>query len=332
MSDDDLPPLRFRPHLVARPWGGTALQRLLQRSGDVGVTIGESWELSDLPGHVSCVAEGVHAGTSLRTLVERYPDQLLGISEGRVRGDGRFPLLVKFLDVADRLSLQVHPNDDLARRREGLSRGKSEAWWVMEAQPEAFVLLGSRDGLALEEVRSDLESGRLERLTTRQRLEAGDLVRLPAGTLHAAGGGAVMLEIQDTCDVTYRLHDWGRVDSQGRGRPLHLEAGLEALNLSHGGKGEHRSAGLVRPGLLADLGGFELWLHEEVAPGALSVAARDVPVVVVVVDGNGCFSGGNGGQFRRGDVFLFPAGEGSMIFLPGAGELLRVVEARPSAD
>ena len=332
MRDDDLPPLRFRPHLVERPWGGTALQRLLQRSDEVGVAIGESWELSDLPSHVSCVAGGVHAGTSLRTLVERYPDQLLGRSEGRARGDGRFPLLVKFLDVADRLSLQVHPDDELARCREGLSRGKSEAWWVMEAQPEAFVLLGSRDGLALEEVRSDLQSGRLDRLTTRHRLEAGGLVCLPAGTLHAAGGGAVMLEIQDTCDVTYRLHDWGRVDSQGKGRPLHLEAGLEALDLSQGGKGGHRSAGVVYPGLLADLGGFELWLHEEVAPGAVSVAARAVPVVVVVVAGNGCLSGKDGDRFRRGDVFLFPAGEGEMTLIAGAGERLRVIEARPSAD
>jgi mannose-6-phosphate isomerase class I len=141
-----------------------------------------------------------------------------------------------------------------------------------------------------------------------------------------------MLEIQDTCDVTYRLHDWGRTDAQGRGRPLHLDAGLEALDLSDGGKGGYRSSELLQPGLLAKLGDFELWLHEDVAPGAVSVAAREVPVVVVVVAGSGRLSGRGSGRFRRGDVILFPAGEGSMMLTPVPGERLRVIEARPGTD
>ncbi|MFA5006005.1 MAG: type I phosphomannose isomerase catalytic subunit [Candidatus Izemoplasmatales bacterium] len=217
MAKDDT--LYFQPIFKERIWGGRKLSAIYPDTVPDG-PIGEAWIISAVPGSESVVAEGPHAG---RTLAELYrTDRTLF-----PRAGAAFPLLTKILDARDRLSVQVHPDDEYARRHENQS-GKTECWYVLEADPGATLVLG-HDATTREELRDAVLSGTLESLLRTVPVRRGDFVHIPAGTLHAIGGGIVLLENQQSSDVTYRVYDYGRLDASGRPRALHVESSLAVV-------------------------------------------------------------------------------------------------------
>lgn len=217
-------PILLEPLLLARPWGDQRLAQSLGKPLPPDAPIGESWET----GNEARVAHGPLAGTTLQQLVTQYGLSLLGrrgLEASQPFGD--FPLLIKFIDANEVLSVQVHPNDDQARPLG--QRGKTEAWHILAAEPGAELIVGLCNPLSSEVLRHFLAANRLPEVLARLPVRAGDTVIVPAGTLHAIGPGILLYEIQEQSDITYRFYDWNRVDTTGQTRPLHVDEGLAVL-------------------------------------------------------------------------------------------------------
>lgn len=223
-----LGPLRFRPVLKNYIWGGRELERLLGRQLPAG-PIAESWEISDHPHGETPVVGGIWKGAVLSELLRAYGTQLVGSRNRPAVDRDRFPLLIKLLDANDWLSVQVHPDDDYARGHEN-DLGKTEMWVVLHARENAEIILGFDRPTNSRALGDALARGELETLLHRVPARRGDVFFVPAGTVHAIGPGLVLAEIQQTSDVTYRVHDWDRTGSTGNSRPLHLERALEVAN------------------------------------------------------------------------------------------------------
>jgi mannose-6-phosphate isomerase len=217
-------PLTFQPILQERVWGGRNLERLYQKPLPPGALIGESWELSDRPGAVSVIANGPLAGKDLRWLMENHREELLGDAPPL---RGRFPLLVKLLDVQQRLSLQVHPPPAVAAKLGG--EAKSELWYVADAAPGAELMAGLKRGTTRADFERRLKAGTVADCFHRLPAKAGDALFLPAGRPHA-GSGAVIIEIQQNSDTTYRVFDWNRPGLDGKPRELHLAQSLASID------------------------------------------------------------------------------------------------------
>lgn len=220
-------PLKFHPILKSKVWGGRKMAKLLGKSLPEGSSIGESWEIADRPEGTSVVADGLLAGKSLRQLLLKWPDDILGTAG---KSPSRFPLLVKFLDAAQDLSLQVHPDDAYARLRGERDAGKTEAWYVISAQPGARIIRGLKQGTSRDIFRQLLAAGQVKKCLNRFVVHGGETVFLPAGTVHALGKGILVAEIQQNSDLTYRVYDWDRAGLDGRPRPLHLSRALDVID------------------------------------------------------------------------------------------------------
>ena len=220
-------PLLFEPISKERIWGGTKLKEVLNKSFD-GHQIGESWELSTVENDISVVANGAFEGLNLNQLIEKYPTEVLGIKSIQYFGNN-FPLLFKFIDAKEDLSIQVHPDDVLAKERHN-SFGKTEMWYVMQADDNARLVVGFKDKTNKKEYQEHLENKTLVAVLNETPVKAGDAFFLETGTVHAIGAGVLIAEIQQTSDITYRLYDWDRVDANGVGRELHTDLALDAIN------------------------------------------------------------------------------------------------------
>ncbi|WP_396166237.1 type I phosphomannose isomerase catalytic subunit [Flavobacterium sp.] len=220
-------PLLFEPISKERIWGGTKLKEVLNKSFD-GSQIGESWELTTVENDISVVVNGVFEGLNLNQLIEKYPTELLGIKSIQYFGNN-FPLLFKFIDAKEDLSIQVHPNDALAKERHN-SFGKTEMWFVMQADDNARLVVGFKDKTNKKEYQEHLENKTLVAVLNEAPVKVGDAFFLETGTVHAIGAGVLIAEIQQTSDITYRLYDWDRVDANGVGRELHTDLALDAIN------------------------------------------------------------------------------------------------------
>lgn len=217
-------PLLLKPQYDEKIWGGRRLATVLNKTLPDEAPVGESLESGD----AAVVANGPLAGHTLASLARSAPAELLGkrgLAASLPFGD--FPLLVKFIDAADILSIQVHP-DDRAAAALG-KRGKTEAWHILDAEPGAALIAGLLDGVTVAQLRDTIADGTCENLLERCTVSPGDTLIAPAGTVHAIGGGILLYEIQETSDITYRLYDWDRVDASGRPRESHLEQGLPAI-------------------------------------------------------------------------------------------------------
>jgi mannose-6-phosphate isomerase len=228
-------PLTFERLVVAKPWGGGERLRRLGVGVPERPPTGEVWLVSDVEGRASVIARGPHSGRSLRDLVRACPEEVLGRA---ARGaDARFPLLVKLLEVEGTLSVQVHPNDAQARLLGAGLQGKFEAWSVLEASPEARVSLGLDRALSREDVRDLVAEERLQEHLNTFVPTVGDAYVITPGTIHAAAGGLLFLEVQETADITYRLYDWGKRGLDGQPRELHVDRALECADLVARGRG-----------------------------------------------------------------------------------------------
>ena len=236
MSNDVFALLRFHEAHSERIWGGTRLRSVLGKETPPDKVIGEAWLISDHAEHESVVASGPHEGRTLRQLLEEDAAAILG-TRAQLTIHGRFPLLLKLLDSGQALSVQVHPDDNDARRLGEPDVGKTEMWHVFEAAPGSQLICGLDQGLGPEAFATSITGGSLEDALTRFEVQEGASVFVPVGTVHAIGGGILLAEIQQNSDLTYRIYDWGRVDADGKPRELHIGKALEATHFGspHGG-------------------------------------------------------------------------------------------------
>lgn len=220
-------PLQFEPILQERIWGGEKLKTELGKP-IVSNATGESWELSTVKDNVSVIANGDLKGKKLTDVIDASPMELLGSLVCKRFGTS-FPLLFKYLDATKDLSIQVHPNDHLAKKRHN-SSGKTEMWYVMQADSNAKIIVGFKENSSQAEYLAHLESKNLTSILNEIEVNAGEVYFLEAGTVHAIGAGLLIAEIQQTSDITYRLYDYDRQDADGNKRELHVDLALEAIN------------------------------------------------------------------------------------------------------
>jgi len=220
--------MKFRPVLKDKIWGGNKLKTALDIDFAPLPNCGEAWVVSGVEDNPTIVANGFLQGNELNELVEIYIGDLTG-DDIYNRFGNEFPILVKFIDAADYLSIQVHPDDELAEKR-GLGNGKSEMWYIIDADKDAELITGFRNDTPMDTYISYVKDNRLPELLNKEKVSAGDVFYLPAGRVHALGPGILLAEIQQTSDTTYRIYDWNRKDASGKSRQLHITEALEAID------------------------------------------------------------------------------------------------------
>jgi mannose-6-phosphate isomerase len=220
-------PLKFKPILKDLIWGGNKLHDVLGKS-EASDSCGESWEISTVKDNISIVSEGFLAGNSLEELIEIYMGDLVGEKIYDQFGL-QFPLLLKFIDANDDLSIQVHPDDETSRERHN-SFGKTEMWYVIESDPGSKLISGFKKELTKEEYLDALNSGKIKDIVNFERVSPGDVFFMPSGRVHAIGSGILLAEIQQMSDITYRIYDWDRKDKDGKSRELHTELALDVID------------------------------------------------------------------------------------------------------
>jgi len=326
MSQTPLYPLRFAPIYQYRLWGGRRLADLLAAPLPGDGPIGEAWVLSDREDHPSQVADGPLKGRTIRQLLEQSSEQLLGNLTGRFR---RFPLLLKFLDAREMLSVQVHPSDAHPELLPAGETGKTEAWVVLEAGPESRIYAGLRPGTTAEDLRRALTDGTVAEHIACFTPKAGDSVFIPAGTVHTLGGGVVVFEVQQNSDVTFRLYDWGHTDAKThKPRALQVDQALACVDFGKSAGGlvtpVVESTARVERETLFHCEQFRLSRVRGRSP--FTVGATGVPRVLVCIDGSGEVEhAGATYEAGKGDVFLLPAVLGACTFQPrGAVKVLEI--------
>lgn len=223
---DELHPLKFRPILKDKIWGGNKLIKQFSKNSN-SRELGESWEVSTVPGDISIVVNGQLESKSLQELLEEHTHDLIG-NKNYKRFGNDFPLLIKFIDAKQDLSIQLHPDDELAKSRHN-SFGKTEMWYVMQADKDANLIVGFNQNMDKEKYLRHLENKTLTQILNFDKVKEGDTYFIEAGRVHAIGAGVLLAEIQQTSDVTYRVYDWDRVDNQGNERELHNDIAIDAF-------------------------------------------------------------------------------------------------------
>lgn len=229
MKTTELYPLKFKPILKEKIWGG---QNLIYKFDEQSLDskIGESWELSGVPGSISIVAEGELKGENLNDIVLHYQDQLLGQSVLEKFGH-EFPLLIKFIDAKENLSVQLHPNDAIAKAKHGCM-GKTEMWYILKSENEGFIIADFNKEINKETYLKSIENKDIKNHLKHLKVDNGDVFFIAPGLIHAIGAGVMLAEIQQTSDITYRIYDWDRVDEKGQSRELHQKEALDAIDFT----------------------------------------------------------------------------------------------------
>lgn len=224
-------PLTFKPVFRDYIWGGRNLETKLGRSLPPG-RVAESWDISGHPSSPTKVANGPLTGQTLPEVLDALGMDLVGSRSKSMLARGKFPLLIKLLDANKPLSVQVHPNDAYANAHENGELGKTEMWYILHAEPDAYLIYGLKPNVSPASFRKVLEAGELEKCLHKLPVKAGDAIFIPAGSLHAIMGGILLAEIQQNSDTTYRVYDWNRVGADGKPRPLHVEKSLDVINFN----------------------------------------------------------------------------------------------------
>ncbi|MEA3447017.1 MAG: type I phosphomannose isomerase catalytic subunit [Bacteroidota bacterium] len=229
MQEEPLYPMKFQPIYKTKIWGGDKLKNTLNKK-EAPDMAGESWEISAVKENVSILNNGFLRGNSLQELVEIYMGDIVGPKVYEKYGN-EFPLLVKFIDANDNLSVQVHPDDETAQKRHN-AYGKTEMWYILQAEPGAQLVSGFKRPVSKEEFIARMNDGNIQEILNFVDVQAGDVYFIPAGRIHATGAGILFAEIQQTSDITYRVYDWDRVDSNGKSRELHIELARDVIDYS----------------------------------------------------------------------------------------------------
>ncbi len=224
-------PLKFAPIFKEKIWGGDRLGKLLNKDTSNLKNVGESWEISAIEDNISLVVNGFLAQNNLQELIEVYMGELVGDKVYEQFGL-EFPLLIKFIDANDVLSVQVHPDDEMAKERHK-AFGKTEMWYVLESDPKAELVVGFNQEISKADYLQKVKEGRLSDILNSERVKEGDCYFIPAGRIHAIGAGSLIAEIQQTSDITYRIFDFNRTDEAGNTRELHTDLAVEAIDYSY---------------------------------------------------------------------------------------------------
>ena len=273
MFANQLYPLKLSPAFHVKVWGGRRLADVMQKQLPTSEQYGESWELHDS----AVVVNGPLHGISLSELTQRYGADLLGERNDPSEG---FPLLAKLIDANQWLSIQVHPNDEQARKLEGEPRGKTEAWVVLHADADARLVVGLHPSTSRARMTEAIHLNQLEELLVYAEVQAGDVLYIPSNTVHALGPGLLIYEIQQSSDTTYRLYDWGRLGLDGQPRELHIKKGVQVANLEF-------LPQILHPDddLLVDGEYFQTWRHE-LYDTSLVVASKSRFQSLTCIEGN----------------------------------------------
>lgn len=291
-------PLKFKPIYKSRIWGGQKLRDLFDKDIPAGEKIGESWELADLPRDKSVIINGQFQGRTLAEVVAKFPKEITGDANFT----GQFPLLIKFLDAQDILSVQVHPDGDTCRRM-GTGQPKTECWYIIAAEKDAIIYKGLKEGVTKEQFARAIENGTTAELLAKVPVRAGECHFLPAGTAHAIGAGLLIAEIQTPSDTTYRVFDWNRVDKNGKSRQLHIEQALESIGFDSSGE----NLSVTRAGRLVDCEYFRIDKCEQSAGSDVVLSAGQMKTLI--------FLSGKG-AIQRADDFTVELGAGDCILSP----------------
>lgn len=321
-------PIKFKPRVKERIWGGHAI---INKRGkavsrlDKDKLYGESWDLSSVKGDISVVANGMLKGNNLEEIIEVYMGELVG-EQIFERYGLEFPLLIKYLDCNDKLSVQVHPNDELAMERHN-SFGKTEAWYIADCEEGAAIYLGFKDlNITREEYIAAVSESRLEALLNRVEVKKGDVFFIPAGTVHALGAGMQVVEVQQTSDVTYRIYDWDRVDASGKGRELHTALAVDAIDFEADADLLHKQYSLSKGGeaKIVECPYFTMNIIDVDGSKLLDRSVLDSFVVYINLEGSVTISvDGNAERVDEGELVLIPA-EACDIEIEGCGKLMEV--------
>lgn len=313
-------PLQFAPILKERIWGGTKLQSVLNKP-IISDKTGESWEISTVEGDVSVVSNGVLAGKSLNELIDSNPEAILG-TEVYKRFGKQFPLLFKYLDAREDLSIQVHPNDELAKKHHN-SFGKTEMWYVLQADENSKIIVGFKENSNEAKYLENLKNKTLLSILDDVKVKTGDVFFLETGTVHAIGAGLVIAEIQQTSDITYRLYDFDRVDAAGNQRELHVDLALEAINYNKIDTKKSYNTTLNQSNVVVDCPYFTtnfLPLDGKIEVNKIGKTFT----VYMCVEGNFKIEYNNTKfQYKKGDTVLIPAALKAFI-LNGKASILEI--------
>lgn len=314
-------PLKFQPLPKEKIWGGTRLNRIANHQS-ANSQIGETWDVSALEDNDSEVTNGFLAENTLSELLEVYMSDLVGDKTYSQFGNS-FPLLVKLIDATDKLSVQVHPNDEMAQGN-GERNGKTEMWYVLEADENAEIILGFNKEVTKEELEERLQKQTFSEVLNYQKVEKGDVVFIPAGTVHAIGKGCMMLEVQQASDTTYRLYDYDRLQGNGQPRELHTRQAFEAIDYKNWEHNVNHPSGLEEIEELVDCDYFTCSLLRFNAPKTYDISDIDSMVLLSAVEGSVEISYDEGKvTLQRGETTLVPAIINTLTIIPeGEAKLL----------
>lgn len=310
-------PLKFSPILKSIVWGGQKIAAFKQMP-PAGPHIGESWEISAMPGSASIVSNGPLAGRSLTELVRTYKGALLGRRVYALHGDS-FPLLVKLIDARDDLSIQVHPDDVLAARRHPGCHGKTEMWYVIDAEPNAHITTGLNRQVTPDELQMLIREKRIHDVLETFDVKPGQFFYLPAGRIHSIGTGCFVAEVQQASDITYRLYDYDRKGLDGKPRPLHIAEALEAID--YGVYDRYRIDRTTRPdneNRLLTCPYFVSTLITAEHPYSKDLSTLDSFVILLCITGSGTIvtDGEHAEPYHQGDTLLLFATTQQMDIRP----------------
>ena len=311
---EQLGPLHLKPILKRIRWGGTRLESVLRKTTGGYQDVAESWEVVDHADDQSVIINGPSAGSTLKEMVMDRNHDLFGD-----RSFQQFPLLIKFLDANDRLSLQVHPNDQQAKTYDPTENGKTEAWIILDSTPESRVWLGLKEGVDREMHSNAIRENRIEEVVHSIVPQPGDCFFVPAGTVHAIGEGILLAEVQQSSDLTFRLHDWGRLGSDGKPRPIHVDQSLDCTDYQRG------PLNAVSPKVLSSNGRlieqlvecpyFVIERHKTSQPSKIQTDGHFR--IVMMIEGNGQYqSGEQTAPLAKGETILIPASSPEVLFTP----------------
>lgn len=230
----ELYPIKFEPILKDKVWGGNSLVKNYGKKADLSRLIGESWELSAMQDNLSVISNGFLAGNNIEEVIEVYMGDITGEIVFEKFGN-EFPLLIKFIEAKENLSVQVHPDDKIARERHN-ANGKTEMWYILETEPSSKIYTGFTHPITKDIFESALSEGKLLNLLNAESAGYGDVFFTPAGRIHAIGAGTILVEIQQTSDITYRIFDWERKGKKGKSRDLHIDLALDVIDYKAAGK------------------------------------------------------------------------------------------------
>ncbi|MDP5081622.1 MAG: class I mannose-6-phosphate isomerase [Winogradskyella sp.] len=315
-------PIKFNPILKEKIWGGEKLSSILNKKSD-SKHIGESWEISGVEDNISVVSNGLYKGKTLNDLITSYKSKFLGQENIDVFGEN-FPLLIKFLDAKTNLSVQVHPDDTMAKANHN-AFGKTEMWYIMDSDNEAQIVLGLKNNEIDKSILADINSTNVNAIFNTEKVKRGDSYFIPAGKIHAIGAGVLVAEIQQTSDITYRVYDWDRKDDNGQQRELHTALAQQATkSFPSNGKSDYvlehdKTANLVNCNF------FTTNIFEIKGLQKRDYTTKDSFVIFMCVEGNAEVTLNNNTEFvSMGETILIPANSEHVVINSQGAKLLEV--------